>query len=216
VGTVEAPLRLTKKQKTHGRILANAVALFRRQGIRGSRMSEIARESEVSPATLFNYFPTKGQLAEAWVRGEVESTLVGAAEASLDGGRSLRSAIRGACRVLASATAQEPQLRFEAWREAGRAAGQPALDRAPLLQVLKGEQQRERVRGDLGREDLADLLVDAIESGLIAGLSGVGGHISDDFEAKLSEKIRQRIDLVLDGARKRNERVRVASKGSRG
>ena len=29
----------------------------------------------MSPATLFNYFPNKGALAEAWVRGELDEVV---------------------------------------------------------------------------------------------------------------------------------------------
>ena len=90
-------LRADKKRRTRERILANAIALFRKQGMRATRLAQIAAESEVSSATLFNYFPTKGTLAEAWVRGELESHLADAIEAAVDTRHNLRSAIRATC-----------------------------------------------------------------------------------------------------------------------
>jgi hypothetical protein len=48
---------------------------------------------------------------------------------------------------------------------------------------------------------MAEMLVDAIESGLIAGLR------ADISESDLAAALRARVDLILDGARKRNERV---------
>lgn len=205
------PLRETKKKRTQQRILANAIALFQEHGIRRTRLSEVARASEVSEATLFNYFANKGQLAEGWVRGEVVGSLVAAATESRDRGGSLRAAIRGACRSVAAASALEPALRHEAWREAGRAVGLPEVDLRPLAEGLREEQKRERVRADLRCEDLADMLIEAIEGGLIAGLRGAGEASGAELEAALSQRIRERVDLVLDGARKRNERVHVPS-----
>jgi hypothetical protein len=52
------------------------------------------------------------------------------------------------------------------------------------------------------------MLIDAIEGGMIAGL-----HRKDD-EAALAKTLRARVDLILDGARKRNERVAAPSAGS--
>jgi hypothetical protein len=45
------------------------------------------------------------------------------------------------------------------------------------------------------------MLIDAIEAGMIAGLQ------SEQNEKELAKTMRVRVDLILDGARKRNERV---------
>jgi AcrR family transcriptional regulator len=211
-GPLSAPTRASKKQQTRDRILANAIALFREKGIRRTRLSEVASTSEISAATLFNYFPTKGRLAEAWVRGEVETLLSSAIEESVGRDRSLRSAIRFACRECAAASAGEPALRLEAWQEAGRAAGNPLAHDARLVEGLRLEQKREHVRADLSASDLSETLMDAIEGGLIAGLRSLCGSLDsstvlDSSHADLFRAIRSRVDLVLDGFRKRNERV---------
>jgi len=216
--------RASKKERTRERILANAIALFREQGIRRTRLSEVAAASEISPATLFNYFPTKGRLAEAWVRGEVEAILAELITDALDRDRSLRSAIRAGCRKVAGASASEPALRLEAWHEAGRAAApmpaSPTISPpiAALVAGMREEQQRERVRADVPAPDLAEMLMDSIEGGLIAGLRS-SIHTGEStqstkqpatgasIEADLFLAIRSRVDLVLDGFRKRNERV---------
>jgi hypothetical protein len=75
------------------------------------------------------------------------------------------------------------------------------------------EQEREHVRADLPPDALADLLLDAIEGGLIRGLVERGCEAAAEPDAlALEDHLRRaaqaRIDLVLDGARKRNERVR--------
>ncbi|MCA9506003.1 MAG: TetR/AcrR family transcriptional regulator [Myxococcales bacterium] len=209
-----------KRARTRARILENAIALFRANGVRRAKMSEIARASGVSPATLFKHFPTKAALAEGWVRGEVEALLE-----SLDllaGERSLRPLLRRGARRLAERIRSDPESRLEAWREAGRATTGIA-DRGrrdPLVARLAREQESERVRTDLSPEALARLVRDAIEGGLIEGLEElVARRAGEDApgDASLAENdagvglleraVRVRLDLVLDGARKRNERV---------
>ncbi len=195
-------LRATKRRRTFEEILASGVALFREQGIRRTRTEQIARAAAVSPATLFNYFPTKGALAEAWVRGELERAVAegaGPIEA-----RGLRPALRGICRMLADRAADAPGLRLEAWRSTPRARERELAPEHPLVAGVVAEQLRERIRQDVPAAVLAELLLDALEAGLIEGLrAGRSG-------SELMRALQVRVDLILDGARKRNERVELA------
>lgn len=200
-------LRATKRRRTFDEILANGVALFREQGIRRTRTEEIAKAAAVSPATLFNYFPTKGALAEAWVRGESDRI---AAESSQEiEARGLRPCLRSACRILAGRAVDAPALRLEAWRTAGRARDQ-ALDAThPLVAGIEAEQERERIRRDLPARLLAETILDALESGLVEGLRLASS------EEDLAKSLQARVDLILDGARKRNERVDLPRRPAR-
>lgn len=198
-------LRATKRRRTFEEILANGVALFREQGIRRTRTDQIAKAAAVSPATLFNYFPNKSTLAEAWVRGEldraVEESAIGIDE------RGLRPALRSLCRALAERAADAPTLRLEAWRSAGRARERALAPSHPLVAGIIGEQIRERIRQDIPARALAEMLLEALESGLIDGLRE--GRAEDDRLRSLLA----RVDLILDGARKRNERVELPRAG---
>jgi AcrR family transcriptional regulator len=196
-----AGLRATKKRRTFDEILANGIALFREQGIRRTRTDQIARAAEVSPATLFNYFPNKGALAEAWVRGETDRVVAETSAAIVE--RGLRPSLRSACRLLADRAADAPTLRLEAWRTAGRARDEALDGTHPLVTGLEHEQACERIRRDLPARLLAELILDALESGLIDGLRTVRS------EEDLSRSLQSRVDLILDGARKRNERVEL-------
>ncbi len=192
-------LRATKKQQTETEILAKAIAQFRQRGVRGTRLAEVARASHVSPATLFNYFANKGALAEAWMRGEIDAALDRVSGEFADHG--LRSVMRTLCRRLASAMSEDRAIRLEAWRESGRAAAMPISGRHPLVRALSREQERERIRRDISSEAIAEMLLEAIEGGVIASLRG---SLS---EADFAKCLRTRVDLILDGSRKRNERV---------
>ena len=209
-----------KKRRTRERILANAIALFRHHGIRKTRLAEIASASDLAPATVFTHFQTKSDLAEAWVRGEVESILAEAIRDAVERERSFRSAVRAACRLLAESAGPESALRLEAWRLVGRAG---ALDqvgevaRAGLIAGVKGEQARDHLRADLPAAVLAAMLSDAIEGGLVGSLEAVEAADATGFEEdtrRIGKAIQTQVDLMLDGARKRNERVRPPARNT--
>jgi AcrR family transcriptional regulator len=200
-GDTSPGLRERKRRDTRDQILARAIASFRELGIRGAHLGEIARASGVSQATLYNYFPNKAALAEAWVRGEIDQALQATSGEFEAGG--LRRAIRAFCRELARLASgnEDTVVRLEAWRECGRARLQSITGDDPLVRALMRWQESERVRRDIDAEAIAVVLLESVEGGLIDGLRR--GLDAQAFAATLQA----RLDLILDGARKRNERV---------
>lgn len=68
-------LRERQKADRHRRILAAAMARFRRDGFHAARIEDLAMDAEVSIGTVYNYYGTKGDLLMAAVALEVEEVL---------------------------------------------------------------------------------------------------------------------------------------------
>jgi AcrR family transcriptional regulator len=64
-------LRAEKKNKLRGRILANAIQLFKERGFDEVTIDDIIGQLEISQATFFNYFPSK----DAILRQAAEDTV---------------------------------------------------------------------------------------------------------------------------------------------
>jgi AcrR family transcriptional regulator len=68
-------LRAQQKEDRTARIIAAASGMFRTDSFDAVRMEMIAAQAGVSPGTVYNYFPTKGDLLVAIVAREVEEVL---------------------------------------------------------------------------------------------------------------------------------------------
>ena len=145
-------LRERKKRHTRQLIFENAQRLFARRGFDAVTVAEVARASDVSEVTVFNYFPTKEELFYGGM-SFFEETLVEAVR-NRKGGESAADAFS---RVL---VAGSDQLRtLERARTIARAAR--AIGASPGLKA------RERDIVDRYTNELAAVL--ASETGARAG-----------------------------------------------
>src|SRR5437899_7241355 len=64
--------RALKKETTKSRIVAAALALFQVKGFEATTTKAIARKARVAEGTVFNYFPTKEDIALHFLEQEVE------------------------------------------------------------------------------------------------------------------------------------------------
>ena len=191
-------LRQQKKLRIRASIIENAIALFRERGFEATRVQDIARPLELSDATFFNYFATKDAVLTEWLRDCVADAVREAAQSRPD---RVRSVVRGAARLLASRVTSEASLLSGAWhRVRQNAASSPP----ELVLLLAQAQTRGELRGDVPAAQLGDLLV----AGLLVALGSWLGVEPRD-PAELRRRLQGAVDVVLDGSRKRNERVRA-------
>src|SRR6266567_8535862 len=89
-------LRERKKARTRASIREHALRLFREQTYQGTTVEQIAAAAEVSPSTLFRYFPTKEDVV---LQDDMDTRMIEALErqpADLSPLRAVREAIADA------------------------------------------------------------------------------------------------------------------------
>jgi AcrR family transcriptional regulator len=226
-------LRATKQQSQRKLIIENAIALFREHGFDAVRVREIAESCTLSEATFFNYFGDKAGVLREWAKLELNAAL---AVAIVDAqGGPLRRVVRQWAAELARRAHQDPVLMRTAWLHVrlGDFAGPSSVARGrvagpePILPLIEDAQQAGSIRADLDAELLAQLLLSCVAGVLSSGLaeprSDSGQPLEQSLEQSLEQPLEQRLrerlgrgaDLLLDGFRKRNERVRPPAPGSR-
>ena len=57
-----------KKEETQNKIIAAAVELFHRVGIEATTMEQIAADVDIAKGTLYNYFPSKEAIINAYIQ----------------------------------------------------------------------------------------------------------------------------------------------------
>lgn len=194
-------LRERKKARQRTAILEVATEMCAADGLDGLRVRDLIARLEISEATFFNYFPSKSDLLDAWLEDELANAFAGLRGES----RSVRAALRGRVRRLAEACARAEGLAESAWARgrihlAARAAG----PRTDLAAALAAACDAGELRRDVAIEDLAEQLIVSVAAALSsARASG---------EAPPAARALSAVDLVLDGARRRHERVRLSAR----
>ena len=191
-------LREAKKQKIRREIIENAIALFREAGYEATRVKAIAARAEVSEATFFNYFPTKDAVLCAWAHAAVDRAFESASGLA---DRGVRPQVRSLCNELASQVEADRDFAAQAWLRARLAVPTPSS----ATHLFELAQQQGRLRRDVSARQLGEILYGSI-CGTIGSWLGRAGP-----QGSLGAELRRAADLVLDGARSRNERVRAGA-----
>lgn len=209
----QSGLRARKRERARRDIEAAAARLFSERGVEAVRMADIAGDAMVSEATLYNYYANKAALVEIWGRRR----LCGALAAALPSAAAARGARRLGRDVAAAiaGVAEEGRDWLDAvWGglslpEPGRSrAGAAALAPRELVARFREAQEAGEIRADLAPDELADLLLSVVEGRLRAWL---GGDPAAASAATLEVSVRRAVDVVMDGCRKRHERVRASA-----
>ena len=220
-------LREEKQARQRALIIENAVALFTQRGFDAVPVREIARACAVSEATFFNYFGTKGALLREWAGLELESSLAFGIRQAGSGG--LRRGVRQWSGELARRVEGQPELMAEAWSrmrldDLGPGLGPglgtgigPARGRQShsdsLVALIADAQGAGEIRGDLEPKFLAQLIRNCLAGSISAWYDAPG----DQGIESLQQRMVRGAGVLLDGFRKRNERVpapRVSQKSN--
>ena len=210
-------LRTRKQQRQRVEIIENAIALFRESAFEAVPVRAIAARCDISEATFFNYFPNKDAVLTEWAEIAVDACFERAARAP--GGGALRRQVRGVVREIASQLDDDHELMRQAWsrarvvRAATDRSGAPLRGRDPdaaghgVRALVVRARERGEIRADIAPDELAELL----RAGLCAAVArelttGAGGSVE-----RLETILARTADLLLDGFRKRNERVRASA-----
>ena len=196
-------LRERKKARMHAAILEAAEELAHERGFEGLRVRDLTARLEISEATFFNYFPARTALLDAWLEEKLANAFADPAARARTG----RAGIRRCIRDLARDAARADGLAAAAWREACHAVAiRGAAERGGLPSTLAAACDGGELRRDIEPVELAELLLGAVVLAIAVGSAGPDGGT----EARALRAA----DLVLDGARRRHERVRLGRPAS--
>ncbi|MEV0370475.1 TetR family transcriptional regulator [Streptomyces sp. NPDC050636] len=193
-GTPKAGLRERKKIQTRQAIRRAAYRLFEEQGYDATPVDQIAEAADVSPSTVFRYFPTKEDivltdeydtLLEAGIRARpVDEPMV----------ESMRQVTVEALRQIAAEDRTELVQRTRLIREVpairGRTAENTARDAAMLSAVLA--ERTGRPVGDLEVRVIAAAILAALQEALLS-------WVEDSRTADLEDLVNQAMDVLARG-----------------
>ena len=191
-------LREDKKRRQREIIIENAIALFRTSGYESTSVKKVAQCCEISEATFFNYFPTKDAVLSAWAHGRVSAAVATTVQGEKRPG--LRRSMRLAARELAASVEGDLDLARLAF---ARARLTPPVVPQALIALVREAQAREEARRDLPAGELARVMAAALASAVVGAL---------ESGEPAGPVVTRAVDLVVDGARRRNERVRMPAR----
>ncbi len=206
-------LRADKQRAQRVALLENAFAYMCEHDGALPTIAELARSCRVSDATVFNYVGHRDALRSEWAHRNLCERCEAVAEA---GGGSLRRAVRHVTRDLRDQLEARPAVWLGVWAAAtpvdpgiGRPGGPaPGEEDAGLVALMRAARDRGEVRADVPLEVQARALVAAWLGALSREARlAEGAPLGDEAWRRVAAAI----ELVLDGLRKRNERVRVGA-----
>ena len=195
-------LRERQKEKRRARIYAVAIELFRRSGFQATTATDIARASNVSRGTFFNYYPYKEAVLLDYGADFVERLRALAAERLAQGAAPL-DVLREVWDALAAENTRDrdliPPLAYEVMNPDPERA-RVAYESLPLSQVvelvLTPMQRAGELRSDLSLRRMCNLIADTY---LLTALRW--SAYSPD--RSLREEMRLNLEFTLGGVLRR-------------
>ncbi|MGY5126800.1 TetR/AcrR family transcriptional regulator [Streptomyces nigrescens] len=193
-GTPKIGLRERKKIQTRQAIRRAAYRLFEEQGYDATPIDQIAEAADVSPSTVFRYFPTKEDIVLTDEYDAVLETGLRARPADEPMVESMRRVTVEALREIAAADRGELVQRIRLIREVpairGRTAENTARDAALISAVLA--ERTGRPADDLELRVISAAILAALQEAM---LNWVEGGQSAELEALIN----QTMDVLARG-----------------
>lgn len=209
--------REAKQEARRQAIIANAVALYRELGPDALRVRAISARTGISDATFFNYFRSRDGVFGEWAADEVDAAFR-RAEARCRGGEGMRRVVRHLAAELADRVVLEgaPLIHgVRSMRLVPRTAEDaPARGRSPESDAALGLVEANLARGEIRSDVPAPQLAEMLRSVVLSALAGALAADPPPDARVLAERVRLAADVVLDGMRKRNERVRLDARAA--
>lgn len=195
-------LRERQKEKRRSRIYHVAIELFKQQGFHGTTATDIAKASNVSRGTFFNYYPYKEAVLLDY-GSEIVERLQLYAQSRLQQQVAPLTVLHEVWERLATESAQErdliPPLAYEVMNpdpERARIAYQALPLSRVIEQILRPMQQLGQIRGDLSLQRMSNLIADTY---LLVALR----WSSYNSERSLQEEMKLTLDFLMEGVLKR-------------
>lgn len=195
-----------RKRQTRQKIIRIAIELFRRQGFQVTTMDQIATKADIARKTLYNHFPVKEAIVEAYVRDQ-SMDLASTTLKSLDRYPDTASRLQAALDTAYAWVEDNPELTGiclgyrmkNMWCGNGSGSGETGTQ-GLMADILRRGQQTGEIRTDIP----VKLLVMQID--ILRG-SIVMDWLRDKEKFKLREEIARIVDLFLYGAADKNAPV---------
>ncbi|HZS36654.1 MAG TPA: helix-turn-helix domain-containing protein [Polyangia bacterium] len=193
-----APTREQQRLRTRKRLLREALAVFRRDGVAGARIDDIARAAGVSRGTFYFHFPTKDDVLLARIQ-HTEEKMARAVEA-LPARASPSAVLEVIGRAMAAELEPDPALLPDVAAAALRRTALAPQDRdsSTLRASLAARFRAAAVRGQLHLTLPGEILADIYLGLALGGLLAWRGHRSTSLRSVLDGVAR----LFLHGAQK--------------
>jgi AcrR family transcriptional regulator len=188
-----------RKRQTRRKIISIAMELFQRQGFQATTMDQIATEADIARKTLYNHFPVKEAIVDAFVR-EQSMDLAKTNLQNLDRYLDTSSRLLAALDTAYAWVETNPELTGiclgyrmkNMWCSNGsenRETGTQGL----MGEILRRGQQAGEIRTDIPVKLLV-LQIDMLRGSIVAD------WLRDSKKFKLREEIARIVDLFLNGA----------------
>lgn len=186
-------LRERKKAQTRAAIQRHALHLFQRDGYSATTMEQIAAAADVSPSTLYRYFPAKEDL----ILQDDYDPMMAAAFRAQPTDRPVLEAFRAAVEQVLAAI--DPQDREEAVLRARLSWTIPEVRARALDHMLKTADMLAEVFGERLGRPTGDLRIRVLAGTIIGAILAAQQIWVDDPDADLLTVTVEALQCLIDG-----------------